>query len=383
MDILLHEQDQEQINLQHLRRIVKTEYLPLQLRRDIFYSDSFVSQSKASESTRGSLTAADNVDGIRDVRTENSQPSLALLVSLTTAISFSTLSVFLASMFPACAPAIHTILVPRYSPTSSLQAQRWSDQFWPTMYTKHNPFGPQLSAIAKAEADIASQTGYWMSLALKAGNEAKKRGMGLDVGAVVIEKGRPVAVAGDGRWAGEKFGGPDESNETGNPMAHAVMRAIGLVARKRRDLIGQKSEETGQKGLKDTPKRDGDHFRDKPITDLEMNVLEGDSIEAGGYLCLDMKIYVTHEPCVMCSMAILHSRFGRVVFGQRMGRTGGICAEVDDESALNNDVERSKIRKGLGYGLFWRQELNWRLLAWQWMDEDPRDYGKFKEETHV
>ena len=51
----------------------------------------------------------------------------------------------------------------------------------------------------------------------------------------------------------------------------------------------------------------------------------------------------------MCAMAIVHSRFGKVVFKHRMPRTGGLCADGD-----------------LGHGLFWRKELNWQLLGWEW-----------------
>jgi len=28
---------------------------------------------------------------------------------------------------------------------------------------------------------------------------------------------------------------------------------------------------------------------------------------------------------------------------------------------------------GLGYGLFWRPELNWKFLCWRW--EDDGDFG--------
>lgn len=58
----------------------------------------------------------------------------------------------------------------------------------------------------------------------------------------------------------------------------------------------------------------------------------------------------------MCSMAIVHSRFGRIVFGHRMKKTGGLCADG-----------------GLGHGLFWRKELNWTCLGWEWRVGEGQD----------
>ncbi|KUJ08543.1 cytidine deaminase-like protein [Mollisia scopiformis] len=101
-----------------------------------------------------------------------------------------------------------------------------------------------------------------------------------------------------------------------------------------------------------------DIFQDHPILSIEKKHFDPDGNQ-NGYLCHDLEIYCTHEPCVMCSMAIVHSRFGRVVFENRMKKTGGMCADGE-----------------LGHGLAWRKELNWTLLAWQWQRAQQDDYGE-------
>lgn len=84
-----------------------------------------------------------------------------------------------------------------------------------------------------------------------------------------------------------------------------------------------------------------------------------------GYLCNGLDIYLTHEPCVSCSMAMVHSRFRACVFMKRMPRTGGLCAEKEDGS--------------LGYGLFWRSELNWRVLTFQYFPSDDSSLKRQRE----
>lgn len=59
-----------------------------------------------------------------------------------------------------------------------------------------------------------------------------------------------------------------------------------------------------------------------PSAHAEMQALRDAARHAGNYRLDDCDLYVTLEPCVMCSGAILHARIGRVIFGASEPRTG-------------------------------------------------------------
>ena len=213
-----------------------------------------------------------------------------------------------------------------------------------------------------------------MSLARRAGEEVSLAAKGEPIGAVIVDSSggegvSVIAVAGDARW---HHIDKSEEQGNGNVTAHAVMRAIGMVARKRRVPLHE-----GLAGESDSDESDLD--ADCPLTTLERDLYNISTVARDGYLCLDLELYITHEPCIMCSMAILHSRFSRVIFGHRMLRTGGLTVfsqNISDSNMINND-------QGLGYGLFWRQELNWRHLAWQWVADDDSQILITCQDVHV
>ncbi len=271
-------------------------------------------------------------------------------------------------------PHLHLIPVPLYPPSSEKQAKDWSDEYWPTVYKGGNPFGPHPAIVSRNQEDVRSRAGRCMGLARRAGEEVLSAAQGEPIGAVVVDRSRGegdsiIAVAGDARWRRI-----DISNEpgNGNVTAHAVMRAIGMVARRRRALLHE-----GSASVFDSEEWDLD--ADRPLTALEREVYTTSSVARDGYLCLDLELYITHEPCIMCSMAILHSRFSRIIFGQRMLRTGGLTA------VSQNDCGSRVVKDdyGLGYGLFWRRELNWRLLAWQWVCDDEWQPLISSQDIHV
>ncbi len=54
----------------------------------------------------------------------------------------------------------------------------------------------------------------------------------------------------------------------------------------------------------------------------EMLAIEAASARVGGWRLSDATLYVTLEPCPMCTGAIINARIGRVVFAARDARAG-------------------------------------------------------------
>lgn len=351
-------------DLQHLRRFVKPENLPSHL-KEIFSTSTTSSNTNHHQEIATSKEQVE--DGDRTLTEQDQHEALS-----TTETKEATLCFLICSesqLPPGCAlesllalyhsknrdssSGFRTVVVPLLPPSSADQARRWSEDYWPTVYKKSNPFGPHPNLVYHAESELHGSAERWMGLAERAGMEVSAAAIGEPIGAVIVgrtyEQGPSVVVvAGDARWqcAEEQSG-----NRSGNVLAHAVMRAIGMVAKKRRMLLEQILHADVDSGT-------SKFLANEPITPTEADAYSRDTLPAGGYLCFGLEIYVTHEPCAMCSMAILHSRFGRIIFGQRLPLTGGMAVDPNKPATHDSGV--------LNYGLFWRPELNWKLLGWQW-----------------
>ena len=355
------------MNLQHLRRFAKPTLLPVEIQERLGASD---------RSSNEQLLCENPTDKGDDNSNEDGEPALIaqtlyLLVGAVSQAPHREILDVVSAHFSLAGltenPPLHTIPVPATPPTSENQAKEWSEAYWPTIYKKHNPNGPHPSIVLRAEDGIQPFVGQWMALAQHVANESQVQVIGESFGAVIVNPsaiaGSPavVTVACDARWrdtsSSEHFG-------SGNVMAHAVVRAIALVARKRR-IRGNEMKQASP---------DSSIFLDYPLTPTEETFFDADTLKAGGYLCTGLEIYLTHEPCVMCSMAILHSRFDKVVFGTRMPATGGLTAEVTEDGSEKG---------GLGYGLFWLPELNWKLLAWEWIEDRAEDGRLSNGETRL
>jgi len=132
---------------------------------------------------------------------------------------------------------------------------------------------------------------------------------------------------------------PPKASSSGSgkahPLHHAVMMCIREVAKQDRkrwpDPPSQTQPgESEEVGSKRTRGGESDAKSEKP------------------YLCTGFDMYVTHEPCVMCSMAALHSRIGRVFwslpnpYAELTGLGGDFMLHCNDK--LNH---KFKVFKGL------------------------------------
>jgi tRNA-specific adenosine deaminase 3 len=363
--------DLDAIDLQHIRRFAKARFLPTHLIPETSAANRSSSVSERDGSSRGSSRSRTS----RNKRRGSIPATLHLIVSPVHCITEHALTTLLLANPPFTDEGfplfLREVTLPLLPPTSAEQAESWSTQYWPTIYRKTNPFGPHPSIISRAEEEVLADNNVprFMDMAKKVAGETKSKCCGAGIGCVIVERptGKPVeviAVAGDGRHQGF-----DEIAGQQNPMAHAVMRAIGMVARKRvrsatreptklnQDMAALDINKPSHKHAKGAPKFVDKTLLDYPLTPMERKAFNKDNLIADGYLCVDLEIYLTHEPCVMCTMAILHSRFARCVFGIRMPKTGALTADGG----------------GLGYGLFWRPELNWKFLCWEWKEKDPYD----------
>ncbi|RYP92412.1 hypothetical protein DL770_001512 [Monosporascus sp. CRB-9-2] len=344
--------------------------------------------------------------------------------------------------------------VPLLAPTSQVQANMWSQQFWQTVYRKNNPLGPHPSNICRTTTTVSRDASVWMTLAHQIAKKSQEAGYGEPIGAVVIRRTAPgkadagrattvkedvtapeatqsasvatgslngdtpnsevlmsdggntpsmciddndnqtesveggnlnaggigpdaqdadtpefdaetketaqiVAIAADARWhQQEKIG------HTGNPMAHAALRAISMVAQK---LVRAENRPPSTAQVMEF-----EAFQDRPLLDDEQTVFEAEHPCPDGYLCHELELYMTHEPCTMCAMAILHSRMGRIVFRHRMPLTGGMCSEdrSNDLCGADTSCTQGPCGGGQGLGLHWRKELNWSMLGWEWENDE-------------
>ncbi|CCE63557.1 hypothetical protein TPHA_0F00710 [Tetrapisispora phaffii CBS 4417] len=94
----------------------------------------------------------------------------------------------------------------------------------------------------------------------------------------------------------------------------------------------------------------------KRVSELERSRRIQNKQQDVNYLCLNFDVYTTHEPCSMCSMALIHSRIKRLIFIKPMKKTG--CLKPDS---------------GDGYCMQDNKNLNSKYEVFQWIGGEFQD----------
>lgn len=135
----------------------------------------------------------------------------------------------------------------------------------------------------------------------------------------------PVFSADDERFMGEALALAREAGEQGEVPVGAVVVQGG-------EIIGR--------GF-NAPISAHD-----PTAHAEVRALRDAASRVANYRLSGATLYVTLEPCVMCSGAIFHARIGRVVFGARDPKTG-VAGSVIDLFAERRLNHHAQVEEGL------------------------------------
>lgn len=175
---------------------------------------------------------------------------------------------------------------------------------WPTNYTPRKK--DEIPKWSRGQAKGAWEA---MRTAVEGGLKAKEDGE-LPVYAWI------PAVEGET----PAFGARDTRKGTGHPLRHAAIDVVRQVAEYRASTPADLTSSSNATRPKGAQQEDDD----TSAVAIERADDASPATQNGqDYLLTGLTLYLTHEPCIMCSMALLHSRVKEVIYLIPMNATGG------------------------------------------------------------
>ncbi|XP_006462692.1 hypothetical protein AGABI2DRAFT_49784, partial [Agaricus bisporus var. bisporus H97] len=206
-------------------------------------------------------------------------------------------------------PLPHLLDVPA-SPALTPTQLRLKTDIWPTLFTPRRKDVPEKWCRGKV-AWAWQAIEKTIQIAIEAGSKGE-----LPIAAHVPTSYEELLLTRNSGTSDKKdlpkeFVAHDTRNSDKHPLHHAVMNII----RKMADSNTSKSAESNNNPA-------------FPDTLEQSNGAGPTALQSGSnYLLTSLTLFTTHEPCVMCSMALLHSRVKEVIYLYPMPQTGA-CGSV-------------------------------------------------------
>ncbi|KAH8582742.1 cytidine deoxycytidylate deaminase family [Cryptosporidium sp. chipmunk genotype I] len=198
----------------------------------------------------------------------------------------------------------NVIEVPKNPPLTREKFSQLS-KIWPLSFLKPK-FNPEiLSDQVQRESDRL------VRLACKVGEFAHSNG-NPPRGCVITLKGKVVAIG-------------EDSRNSEYPWMHSVMKAVehfskrvcasSLSMPKVTNSLDSKLQDDDQEQENQKKEDHQDHLiAMKSKYSISENQILSDSELKDQYLCTNGVAYLSHEPCISCSMALVHSRISKVFY---------------------------------------------------------------------
>ncbi|KAN0006734.1 hypothetical protein ACTFIU_004925 [Dictyostelium citrinum] len=234
--------------------------------------------------------------------------------------------------------------VPKYPPLLYEIWEDWNYNIWPCVFRAHIFSTPLISNV---KDETLLEMRKYMLLAIEQAEIGKKRGH-KGIGAVLIDPdtNKIVATSYDqtNRISLDETPEISETQYLSPIISHCIMTIMNKLSTeqvadikkrmKEQNKIEKEIKKDQEKQIENEIQNENENCNDEE----ECNILS--FVNLGQYLATNFHLYITKEPCVMCSMALVHSRVKRVVYGSS-SRDGGLGTylKIHTEKSLNHRFE--------------------------------------------